>query len=59
MPKKKIEPEIIMLKCNRCQKVWEYHGARVKELGKGYPIYISCPRCRNSNVNLEKHQVTA
>ena len=34
------------LKCNRCEKEWEYKGEVIPN--KSYPQYTSCPRCKTS-----------
>ena len=40
----------IKLQCRICKYIWGYKGE--KKIG-----FTSCPQCRNSNVNIHKHQV--
>jgi hypothetical protein len=35
------------LKCKRCEYTWKYTGKS--------KFYTSCPQCRNSNVDINKH----
>ena len=53
----RISKLVVKLRCSRCKYEWPYHGKKLSELGQGYSVFTSCPRCRNSNVNLEKHRV--
>lgn len=55
--KKEYVREEVRLKCKKCQHEWPYHGGRLGEIGHGYTVRICCPRCRSSNVNLEKDRV--
>jgi hypothetical protein len=39
------------LKCKRCERKWNYSGAKGKQK---YPEYTSCPRCKNTVRVLER-----
>jgi len=44
----------MMLKCKRCEREWDYFGAKG---GQDYPEYTSCPRCKNTVRVLEEKKV--
>lgn len=46
------------VKCQRCEKEWEYTGEKI-EVIKKYPQYVTCPRCRTSVklVSNEKNKI--
>lgn len=46
-----MEGAAIELTCQRCSYTWPYTGSKRAAARSGaYPVYTSCPRCRNSNV---------
>lgn len=49
-PKKNKKPQGKILQCKKCKHEWIYGGKKIKG-------FISCPACRNSNVDIIKHQV--
>lgn len=43
------QPELPVLICTRCNYIWSYSGKST--------YFTSCPKCRNSNVHVEKHKI--
>ena len=48
MNKESNSHNILELKCNRCQKIWQYSGSN--------PYYATCTFCKTS-VNVRKNKV--